>query len=525
MDVEITREIYQRLPPLSDEERLVWMLDQRINDYGFYLDQELAEAACKIAAAAHPRINAELTRITNGEVTAYTQVARLTAWLGRHIDVSTLDKKAIEELLGLELEENVRRVLELRLLGAQAAVAKADALLDRRCADGRVRGSFVYHAAGPGRWSSRGAQVHNLKRSLTEDIEHAVEIIGTGDFERASREYDNPLSVIGDCVRAMIIAAPGHVLIGGDFSGIEARVTAWIAGEEKKVDVFRAYDAGTGPDPYIVAAGIIFNRDPVQLAVEYDAGKPEARELRQIGKGAELAFGFQGGVKAYQRFLPNETPSTASESEWRRRHGSDFRASADSFRSITFTEEIKNKWRRAHPNIVRFWGNIKHAAWKAVRHPGAIVSLGNNLQLTCDEQPFLSLTLPSGRKLSYPHARITRAFKFDGKIVEHERGYPMLLFKDNTSGQWRETNIYGGFLTENIVQAIARDLLAAAMLRVDRAGFKIVTHVHDECVIEVPIEDAERVKPIFTKLMMQLPEWAGGLPVVVKPWVNERYIK
>jgi DNA polymerase len=496
-DVATAREIHQRLPQLSENERLVWLLDQRINDRGFYMDRKLAEAARKIAAAANPIINTELARITNDAVTAFTQVARLTEWLKQHIDVDTLGKGAIDDLLELELPEDVRRVLELRLLGAQAAVAKVDALLQRRCSDGRVRGSFVYHAAGPGRWSSRGAQVHNLKRPLTEDLEKAIEVIGTGDIELARKQYDNPLSVIGDCIRGMICAAPGHTLIGGDFSGIEARVTAWIAGEESKLDVFRAYDAGNGPDPYIIAAGKIFAVDPIQLAAGYKAGNPVARERRQAGKAAELAFGYQGGVGAYRKFAP-DTELTDAE-----------------------IHSIKNAWRRAHPNIEQFWNNIDRAAHLAARNPGSVVSIGNKLQLTCDDSPFLWLTLPSGRKLAYPQARRTRAFIFGGKIVEHERGHPCLLFKDAASGQWRDVKIYGGLLCENGVQAIARDLLAEAMLRIDAAGYSIVTHVHDEIVIE----QAESIKPRFTKLMMQLPEWAEGLPIMVNTWVNTRYIK
>ena len=505
-DAEIARDIYQCLPPLSPEEQRVWLLDQRINDRGFYLDHELAEAARKIANEANPIINAELTKITKGEVTAFTQVARLTKWLTQFIEVDTLNKEAIEELLELDLPQNVRRVIELRSLGAQAAVAKVDALLQRRCPDGRVRGSFVYHAAGTGRWSSRGAQVHNLKRPLTdfserEDLERAIKIIGTGDLEHARREYDNPLSMIGDLIRAMICAPPKHILIGGDFSGIEARVTAWIAGENSKLDVFRAYDAGKGPDPYIIAAAKIFNIDPDQLAIDYKAGKPSARERRQPGKAAELAFGFQGGINAYRKFAPDTEFDDAQ------------------------INRIKNAWRRAHPNIVRFWDNIDRAARTAARNPGSVVSLGNNIQFTCDDAPFMWLTLPSGRKLAYPQARIARASFFEGKVVEHERGQTCLLFKDAASGQWKDTKVYGGLLTENVVQAIARDLLAEAMLRIDAAGYKIVTHVHDEIVIEVPIKDAKRIQPIFTKLMMQAPDWADGLPIAVNSWVNQRYTK
>src|SRR4029077_20091412 len=177
-DVAVTREIYESVPDLSDTEQLVWLLDQRINDYGFYLDRELALAARKIAAEANPRINDELAKITNGVITAFTQVPRITKWVSDQIGKTTLGKAIIEDLLTRPLPDHVRRVLELRLLGAQAAVAKVDALLQacvakvaallQRCVDdGRVGGSFIYHAAGPGRWSSRGAQVHNLKRPMT----------------------------------------------------------------------------------------------------------------------------------------------------------------------------------------------------------------------------------------------------------------------------------------------------------------------------------------------------------------------
>ena len=522
LDVNATREASERLPWLSEEEHAIWLLDQRINNYGFYLDNKLGHGARKIALAMKPQINTELAEITDGAVTSFTEVAKLTKWLRQFIEIDSLGKVTIETLFEQDLPEKVRRVLELRLLGAQAAVAKVDALMQRQHSDGRVRGSFIYHAAGPGRWSSRGAQVHNLKRPLTEDLTKAVKIISSGDAKLAQRNYDNPLSVIGDCVRSMIVAAPGHVLIGGDFSGIEARVTAWIAGEERKLDVFRKYDAGEGPDPYIVAASIIFGIPVEQVT----------KGQRQIGKGAELAFGFQGGVNAYKRFLPSGGISaTRSQSLWQKRHGSG-RSGGESKVSdtgIVFNdaeiEKIMQKWRRAHPRIEQFWGDFERAAGRAVRNPDSIVALGNKLQFTCDEQPFMWLTLPSGRQLAYPNMRATRAFFFEGAVVEHENGYRCLLFKDAANKRWRDVKVYGGLLTENIVQAIARDLLAQAMLRIDAYGYKIVTHVHDEIVIEVPQAQAETAKAEFTELMMQVPEWAEGLPIRVSAWVNERYVK
>jgi DNA polymerase len=535
-DVATTREVYETVPDLPDFEQIIWMLDQRINDYGFYLDRKLALAARKIAAEGNPRINDELDKITNGVITSFTQVPRITKWVSEQIGKTSLGKAIIEDLFKRDLPPHVRRVLELRLLGAQAAVAKVDALLQRRCPDGRVRGSFVYHAAGPGRWSSRGAQVHNLKR-IPDDLSkeegkklaHAIKIIGTGDFDRAREEFDNPLSVIGDCIRGMIIAAPGHTLIGGDFSGIEARVTAWIADEKPKLQVFRDYDAGTGPDPYIVAASIIFGIPPEQVT----------KAQRQVGKGAELAFGFQGGLNAYRRFVPaGGKPATAAEAQWREAHRSgrgagevlaEFKGSAETSFTDEQIEEIKNKWREAHPRIKSFWYAAKKAIETAVQHKNEVrgIRQGCPIEIWCDNGPVLQIKLPSGRCLTYPHARYTYT-KYDrfGAVDQGEDGDPEgVVFMDNSAGAWRLTRMYGGLATENIVQGIARDLLAEAMLRIDAAGYRIVTHVHDECVIEVPIKDAKRAEKHFTELMMQSPDWAGDLPIRVNSWCGPRYTK
>jgi DNA polymerase bacteriophage-type len=266
---------------------------------------------------------------------------------------------------------------------------------------------------------------------------------------------------------------------------IAKRVTAWLAGEESKLEVFRKFDAKLGPDPYIVAAGIIYNKDPELI-------DPKSFE-RNVGKGAELALGFQSGINALKKFLP-----------------------ADSTFNDKVLEHIKNAWRRAHPSIVRYWNNIDRCAWKAVRNPGQVWSCGN-IKMECDAAPFLWVTLPSGRRLAYPHARITRAYVVNSRVVEHEQGRPSLLFKDNCSGQWRDVRAYGGILVENLTQAVARDLLAEAMTRLDAAGFKIVTHTHDSVVVEL-----EKLSTKFLKLMIEPPSWADGLPIVAKTWEGSR---
>ena len=505
-DVETAREAALAMPWLSDTEYAVWLLDQKINSRGIQIDQALALAAQKISQAAQIYFDDELNRITNGQVTATTQIAALTRWLGQYIDnMASLDKSAIEELLRLDLHPLARQAIELRAYGAQAAAKKVDALLTHCDSHSRVHNAFVYHAAGTGRWASRGVQLHNMKRSSTEDIEQAINVIGSGDFEVARKAYRNPLSVIGDLVRAMICAAPGHVLIGADFSGIEARITAWLASEESKLETFRAFDRKEGPDPYIIAAALIFGVDADQLALEFANGKPDAREKRQVGKASELAFGFAGGVGAYRKFDPN-TEFTDDE-----------------------IQRIKNAWRKAHPAIESMWDLLHTGAGNAVRQPGKRYTYRHKLWFEADKQS-LRITLPSGRQLNYPEARMARIItpKDSGLVIvspRHPDSQRALIFKDNESGRWHDVKTWRGLWTENVVQAIARDLLAEAMLRLDVAGFNIVAHVHDEVIAEVKIADAERLKRQFHALMTELPEWATGLPVVAKLWCETRYVK
>jgi DNA polymerase len=538
-DVETTREIFDSIPELSEREYQVWLLDQKINDHGIYLDERLMLAAKKIVETALPSFDRELTQLTNGRVTAITQVTKLKEWISRFYSVNTLRKDDLDDLLDRnDLPKQVRRALELRAQGAHAAVKKIDALLNRRNGNGRICGAFVYHAAGPGRWSSRGAQLQNMKRSMTEDVNKAISIISTGSYIRAKKEYKNPLSVIGDLIRATITAAPGNTLIGADFSGIEARVTAWVAGEVKKLDAFRAFDAGTGPDPYIIAAAAVLGIDAIGLNERYKAGDPVAREQRQVGKACELAFGYQGGVNAFKRFMPSSSLISAgpAQANWDKRHGvGPAGGERDAAIEEDFTDvqidNIKRRWRQAHPNIAQLWDMLAQAAWRVVKDHSLQLTLFDRFAFECDDQPIMWITLPSGRKLAYPHARVGNFYKHpSGLVIESLKknmwsARTAVGFKDASAGQWRDVIIYGGFLTENIVQAISRDILAEAMLRIDRAGFTIVAHIHDECVIEVAKKNMEQSKQRFSRLMNTVPAWAKDLPIKANAWTADRYVK
>jgi DNA polymerase bacteriophage-type len=486
-DVEVEREIYGTVPPLSPSEQSLWQLSCVINNRGFCVDRPFAEAARRIAQAAAPEIDAELAELTGGAVTGINQIARLQTWLQTQgCSTESLDKKAIEKLLlNAELPPSVLRVLELRAGGAQAAVKKLDALLLRAGDDNRVRGAFKFHGAATGRWAGEGFQPQNLKRPGVEDLDAAIAAVATGDYAHVRSIYPKPLSVVGDCSRSMIIAAPGNKLIGGDFSAIESRVLAWVAGEQWKLDSYRRFDATHDPrdEPYCTTACKIFR-------VPDGSYTKDSRE-RDVGKTCDLAFGYMGGLDAWRKFEPDRF--TDAE-----------------------VEQFKAEWRAAHPVIVKFWYAVDRVAWTAVRERGRVVRCGPIAFKS--NGAFLQLKLPSGRKISYPQPRVRSS---------NDKRSQFVLFSDNAKGQFKDyrhgAGAYGGTWTENIISGIARDLLVKAMLRVEAAGYPIVLHIHDELVCEVPEKFGSEQE--FIHLMTRKPAWALELPLAAGAWSGSRYCK
>jgi DNA polymerase bacteriophage-type len=481
-DVEVERELFHRLPPLTDSEQALWVLDAVINQRGFHTDGPLLEAASRIAAEAGQAMQAELARITGGALMSTDQVAAMLAWLAEHgCDVKDLRKPTLSHALRRkDLDPIVRRVIELRIGAAHAAATKIDALLAWRDADDRVRGTLRFHGAGTGRWTGHGPQPQNFKRD-SDGIEAKRIAISTGDLAHVAKIYTQPLEVVGDIARSMICAAPGHRFLIGDFSGIESRVLAWISGQQSKLDMWAKFDR-TG-DP----------KDEPYYLLGRSCGQPED-SARSIGKTADLAFGYMGGPGAWDRLAPDDDPSSDDD---KRRY--------------------QQAWRRLHPETAKFWGGINRAAIQAVRKPGTTF---NCRQLTAvyDGETFLRIMLPSGRALSYPQPRITTG-KFGDAVV---------MFKDNAGGKFVDCRYgqgaYGGLWTENVVQAVSRDLLAAAMQRLEAAGYHIVLHVHDEIVAEAPIEfgSIEEFQQLITA---PLPDWAGGLPIAAKIRNGPRFAK
>jgi DNA polymerase bacteriophage-type len=473
-DVECERELFHRLPALSDAEQRLWQLDARINRRGFYTDGPLLEASARLAATIKLENEAELARITDGAVTSTSQLNKLAAWLGeRGCTIKDKQKSTLAAALRRKgLDAAARRAIEIRL--ASAHDVKCDTMLAYRGADGRIRGTLRYHGAATGRWSAFGVQVQNYVRD-SGGIDAKIAAIMAGDLSA----YPQPLAAIADASRGAIAAAPSHRFLVGDFSGVESRVLAWIAGEVTKLDQWRAFDATGDPllDPYFLAGKA--------------CGLPD--ELaRPIGKVVDLAFGYQGGVAAYSATTYEGDPSTETD-----------------------RERFKRIFRDHHPRTVAFWYGVDRAAIKAVRTPGSVHAV-QGVSFCCDAD-FLKLTLPSGRVVRYPQPRLDTN-RFDE---------PAVFFKDTAGGKWADCNYgtgaYGGLWSENIVQAVARDLLAEAMQRLEAAGYPIVLTVHDEIIAEVPNGFGSLDE--FKRLLIAAPAWASDLPIAAKCREGERYSK
>ena len=484
LDVEIEQEADGPLPPLSDAERKLWLLDFQINARGFKIDRKLAEAARRIVEQAAPEIDLELSQLTDGVVTAIGQVGRMLPWVqGEGFRGRSLQRDVIEQQLAenTTITDKGRRGLELRLGGAQAAAKKVDALLARAGPDDRVRGAFRFHGASTGRWSGEGFQPQNLKRPGVEDIEAAIAAVATGSLKRLKKLSNKPLSIIGDVIRPMIIAEDGHELVGADLSAIEARVLAFVAGESWLLDQYAKFDATGNPEhePYRVIVAPVYSVRPNKIT---DA-------QRRIGKTATLAFGYMGGLNAWRNFSDECTDAEVLK--------------------------IRDSWRKLHPNICKLWRALDRCAVGAVKHPGKVFRCG--LVDLWSTGSFMFIELPNRRRLAYPFPSIVRN-SFDQDAVS---------FYDASAGQFSPCRFgqgaFGGTWTENVVQAIARDILAEAMLRIDAAGHKIVLHVHDEIVVELPTGTLDPKQLI--RLMTRKPRWALNLPLAAEGWRGKRYIK
>lgn len=477
-DVVVERAIARRIERLSDSERAVYLLDQRINDHGVKIDTRLVEAGVALAAEGNAAVNAELAQLTGGHVTELTNNGDLAEWLG----VPSVAKAAVRELLDAETDPIRRRVLTLRQEAGKSSLGKLASFLQCVCPDGYVRGLLLYYGAATGRWSGRLVQPHNFPRGefKHETLEKAIPLVLARDYAGLDALYGSVHTLLSSMLRACITASPGHTLFAADYSAIEARVLAWLAGEKAVLDVFRS-----GQDVYCHAATGIYGR------VITPADKTE----RQIGKVAVLALGYQGGVKAFQTMASNYNVEISDEK----------------------ADEIKVAWRAANPAIVSWWRELDNAARRAVVE-GEMVRARSVTFGT--EDGWLWCLLPSGRRLWYANPRpVERETPWgDMRTIIQCHGV------NSVTRKFEAFDLYGGLLAENIVQAVSRDLMAGAMIRLDRAGYGVILTVHDEVVAEVSAKSGLTLEH-FTEILSSLPSWAKGLPLTAEGWAGHRYRK
>lgn len=523
-DVRAEMALDRRTLRLRPQEQRLWVLDQKINDRGVYVDHRLCEAAQELVEISRQDLNRKIKEVSGYRVASTTAVSQIIAFLGEHgvRDIPGLASDQVAELLARDdLPPACRAVLELRQQGARMATAKIGALVAGSSKDGRARGLLQYHAAGTGRWGGRRFQPQNLLRPTgpTADlIDPAIALLRDRRFDTFNIIFDDPIGMIGNCIRGMVAAPPGRKIGSLDFANIEGRVLAWLAGETWKVQAFREYDAGTGPDLYKLAFSMSFGVPVGDVA----------KDQRQVGKVQELALGYQGGPVAFQTMargygvdigarydeITAAAPGLLTEAtEAWETYG---RKSGMAKRNWLAAEIVKRGWREAHPRVVEFWSDIERAAITAVERPGTVIAVGR-LRFRMAGS-FLWMQLPSGRTLCYPYPEIrTKETPWGAeKETLHFFG------QDTYTRKWGRTHTYGGKLTENAVQAIARDLLAEALTAFDDNGIETVLHVHDEIVFECA-EDTEIDE--LAALMAETPGWAEGLPVAADGWIGDRYRK
>lgn len=488
-DVRTERDVFKNIRPFRNRERSVFLLDQQINDRGVLIDHELALCAKDVAAAATETANARLNKITAGTARSVTDIRGILNWLETQgVQSDSLDKASVAEMKKRkDVPAAAREVLTIREELGKTSVKKIDSMLGASCRDGRVRGTLLFHGAATGRWAGRLVQPQNFPKGNVADPEQFIPAVMARDIEQIDLHYP-PLEVVSALLRAMLFAAPGNEMIAADFSAIEARVIAWMADEAWRLEVFKTHGK-----IYEASASMMFSV-PLEHIVK---GRPEYA-LRAKGKVSELALGFQGGVGALQAM-----------------GGSDMGLSDDELKDIV------TRWRAASPNIVRLWKQMETAALAAVEEPGTTHTAGTGAGTVRFKKSagFLWMVLPSGRMLAYAKPYIADKVTPWGSNAKALGAWGV----NSVTRKWTKTDLYGGILTENAVQAIAADLLFEAMLRVEEAGMPIVLSVHDEIVCEVPkgrssAEELERVMSIA-------PQWASGLPLSAEGWVGERFKK
>jgi DNA polymerase len=533
-DVRVEQGVGERVIKLIPIEQELWFIDQTINDRGIMCDMDLIARAEAICDAEKAALEAELKLVTDGHVTSIGAVKQLKTYVNlMGFELEACDKEKLENFLTRDdLTYEVRRAVEIRLEAGKASIAKLAAFTLRVCANGRIKGSLQFHGATQtGRWAARGVQLQNLPKpdpALKTDVVLLIKCIKAGwGREDIAAFFGPPISVIADCLRGMLCAPEGRVLRSRDLTGIEARMLPWLAGAEEAIAAFFEFDKGTGYDNYKVAAAQIFGIRVSQVT----------KDQRQVGKVAVLALGFGGGAAAfakmakvyrldlstiYDTVFALATPFNREKAleGWKDRGAK----SGIRKKAWLAAEMIKLAWRDANPEIVQFWYDLNEAAVNAVENPGKTFKAGEFITFK-KSGSFLRCKLPSGRSIFYPYARV------EWQKTPWGKQKATLIFKANDSftRKWSDQHFYGGKVAENVTQAAARDVMAAAVIRTENAGYENVLSVHDEGVTEC--DDDFGSEEEFHELFVTPEPWMLpkgnrlGLPIAASGWEDVIYKK
>lgn len=499
-DVATERAIGARLRPMPDMERAIYLIDQRINDRGMLLDHDLVHAALTVVGQAVRHLDYEVRNWTKGMVANTRKRTDLLNWLWLHgdldDDVDSIDKYALAKLLKRDdLTDATRAVLTIRQEAAKSSTAKLSVMQRASNRDGRIRGVLRYYGARQtGRWAGHLLQPQNFPRGhiLPADLEATVNDVkaadATLDLSGLIVLHGPPLDLIASLLRACIIAAPGHVLLVADWNAIEARILAWLAGSTILLHLFR-----TGGDPYKVMASHVYHKAVADID----------DDERFLGKTLVLSCGYQCGWRNLQNRIAKEG------------------VEIDDYDAIAAIET----YRQSNPEITELWRAMEAAAKDAIMNPGTVFKHRSGVAFGV-KGSILYMKLPSGRFLAYLHPKIEMV-TIEGDDGPYEREQITFMGVNPITWRWQRLYTYGGKLTENAVQAIARDTLASGLLRVEAAGYPVVLHVHDEIVVEIDTFDLALGKSLaeFVGLLNVTPDWLGDCPLKVAGWQGRRYRK
>lgn len=491
-DVVAEMEIERRLSvfPVPDFVQKQWETDLLINARGVAVDMDFCEGALELGETIRTQLTDEAVQLSG--LQNPNSVKQLARWLSAETgdDITTLRKETIKELLGRDNADHVQRMLEIRQELGKTSTKKYDAIEAAVCDDGRVRGLLQFYGANrTGRWAGRLVQVQNLPRTYTEPLEFARELVKGRKLDALRIVYGSPNDTLSQLIRTAFVAAPGNVLIDADFSAIEARVISWLADEEWRLEVFRTHGK-----IYEASASQMFGV-PLERIKK---GNPEY-SLRQRGKVAELALGYQGGVPAMRQMDTGKLLADLPDEE---------------------IKDIVDKWRNTNPKIRNLWYSFNDAAIRVIQNGGSLRVRCCTFARECDcirGTTCMTISLPSGRKLYY----------VEPAVGENRWGGPSITYMGvNDKNKWGRIETYGGKLVENVVQAIARDCLAQAIEHLEAAGLPVVFHIHDEVVIDTAAFDTnDAMLDKVVKIMSTPIPWAEGLPLGADGWVGAFFKK